>query len=42
MANYHGWLSEQRAEKMDISGDSQGVRNCDKCGYIAENTLTPF
>lgn len=37
MANYHGWPSDQRAEKMDISGDSQGVRYCEKCGYKAED-----
>ena len=38
MGKNHGWpSSDQKAEHMDISSDSQGVRFCEQCEYEAED-----
>ena len=37
MGRNHGWPSDQKADRMDISLLSTDPRNCEKCGYKAEN-----
>ena len=37
MGRIHGWPNNQKAGRMDISLLSTDPRNCDQCGYEAEN-----
>ena len=36
MGRNHGWPSDQKADRMDLSLLSTDPRNCEKCGYEAE------